>query len=82
LEKVFQRFEQIETDLTRQHQGTGLGLTIAKEMVEVMGGNMTVVSAPGEGTTFSFQIAVPIPAGAQVTRPVVHTVSAPIARQG
>ncbi len=84
LETVFTRFAQIENDLTREHQGTGLGLTIAKEMVEVMGGNMTVMSEIGRGTTFSIQISLPVPASAQAplvqVAPALPVVSAPVKR--
>ena len=49
---VFEKFRQSETFLTRNHAGTGLGLTLAKQLVEHMGGEIGVVSTPGEGSTF------------------------------
>lgn len=56
--KIFERFTQIEVDLTRNYRGTGLGLTISRELVELMGGTIDVKSTPGEGSIFSFQISL------------------------
>ncbi len=56
LGKVFERFEQIETDLSRGTDGTGLGLTISKEFIQVMGGQLTVKSTQGQGSMFSFNL--------------------------
>ncbi len=54
VQKIFERFEQLEHVTTRQHGGTGLGLTIVKNLVEKMGGAISVYSEPGEGSEFSF----------------------------
>jgi PAS domain S-box-containing protein len=56
---LFRRFSQVDAGLTRKHGGTGLGLAICKGLVEAMGGHIGVVSAPGEGACFSFDIAAP-----------------------
>ncbi len=53
-EKIFQRFYQVEKHLTRKHGGMGLGLAIAKEMVEMHGGRITVESIEGKGSKFMF----------------------------
>jgi signal transduction histidine kinase len=53
-EKIFQRFYQVEKHLTRKHGGIGLGLSIAKEMVEMHGGKIWVESVEGKGSRFSF----------------------------
>jgi signal transduction histidine kinase len=49
---IFEKFRQSEDFVTRRHEGTGLGLTLAKELVEHMGGEIGVISTLGVGTTF------------------------------
>ena len=56
IEKVFDPFTQAESGTTRQYGGTGLGLPIAKNMVELMGGTLSVESTPGVGSKFSFDL--------------------------
>ncbi|MDF2381535.1 response regulator [Nostoc ellipsosporum NOK] len=54
IESIFQRFEQLEHATTRQHGGTGLGLTIVKNLVSMLGGNISVHSDLGRGSVFTF----------------------------
>lgn len=52
--RLFKSFSQADSATTRKYGGTGLGLTISKSLVEMMGGEVAVSSSPGEGSEFSF----------------------------
>jgi len=86
-EKVFEKFTQLESTHTRTHEGTGLGLTICKELAELLQGQILLDSDLGKGATFMLFIPVSLqtqsvpllPSNAQRTMSVVNS-PGPIAR--
>ena len=56
LSRLFKAFSQVDSSTTRKYGGTGLGLVISERLVKLMGGDVTVSSEEGQGTTFSFHI--------------------------
>ncbi|WP_331001518.1 sensor histidine kinase [Nitrogeniibacter aestuarii] len=56
LDAIFEKFRQVDQFLTRAQGGTGLGLALAREFAQMLGGDITVRSVPGEGSTFTLTI--------------------------
>lgn len=57
---IFEKFRQADNTTSRKYGGTGLGLTISREILKMMGSDIELTSAPGQGSTFSFQLTLPL----------------------
>ncbi len=67
LGKLFQPFEQVG-DVQRRSEGTGLGLAITRKLIQAMGSELHVKSEFGKGSTFWFEVALPVTIGAETTK--------------
>jgi PAS domain S-box-containing protein len=86
LETIFEAFQQAEAGTARKYGGTGLGLTIARALCRLLGGDLTVASQLGEGTTFQVRLpsqpAAPSPQAQVLPRPPACREEAPQAPPG
>jgi PAS domain S-box-containing protein len=60
---IFDPFVQVKTGLTREHDGVGLGLAISRDLARMMNGDLTVISVPDHGSTFTLRLPRQAPAG-------------------
>ncbi|WP_114417485.1 response regulator [Marinospirillum perlucidum] len=76
LEKVFDPFEQVNSDRNRQFEGTGLGLSIVKQLAEMMGGEVSARSEPDQGSTFTLRLRLPLASAPSEIQPPLVDFSA------
>lgn len=74
LEQLFEPFVQLNSPGRKNQEGTGLGLTISRNYVRLMGGDLTVRSVPDTGTSFSFWLPLPSLPSGEYTVPIPHSV--------
>lgn len=67
LDSIFQQFTQADASTTREYGGTGLGLTIVKTIIEMLGGSIHVESTPGKGSCFTIQMPMALDSQQQPT---------------
>lgn len=80
-QRIFGEFEQVDPGPARTHGGTGLGLAIARELTRLMGGDIRLLSDPGEGASFSFTLRFPLSDGSVQLGSEKPVLSAPVERE-
>ncbi|MBK9013543.1 MAG: response regulator [Saprospiraceae bacterium] len=76
-DKIFDRFYQVDSSHTRAGEGTGIGLSLSKELAELMGGGISAKSEVGKGSTFTFWLPLEVGVGAAVPTVIEAQTAAP-----
>ena len=72
LDHIFDSFVQADGSTTRKYGGSGLGLSISKQLVELLGGDLTAKSEPDSGSAFSFMLCLPVAQASSQTKQAEH----------
>ncbi len=73
MSSLFQPFAQVDDSMSRRFEGAGLGLYISRRLAELLGGDITVQSTPGEGSTFSLHLPLESIAGVELVTPALKS---------
>ncbi|MCZ7598954.1 MAG: ATP-binding protein [Gammaproteobacteria bacterium] len=66
--RIFESFQQVDNSMTRRHEGTGLGVTISKQLIALMGGELRLQSSPGRGSRFWFTLEFGVCGAEEIAR--------------
>jgi PAS domain S-box-containing protein len=69
--RIFEEFEQVDSGLSRRHEGAGLGLAISKHIVVAMGGELSMASRPGRGSVFTIRLDLAVDRPAVASAPLL-----------